>query len=135
MTNASSLLEVNNDTIQTVGDEEKAEEKKEDENKRLQEDFVYDNHQGRMEVVSILAHELGHWANMDTIKMTAYNLIKIYILFFAFGWVFKYIDMTSSFGFNSQIIDVEGTKGKSIFLSLTLFFMLIEPINWVLGAW
>ena len=86
--------------INEGGEENKEEKKEEDELKRKQSDFVYDNHKGRMEIISILAHELGHWANMDTIKLTSMNLLRIYVLFFAFGYSFSNTDMPSTFGFN-----------------------------------
>lgn len=115
-------------------EEKKEEEKKDDEEfKRRQEDFDYTNAKGRMEVVSIIAHELGHWANLDSPKLTAVSLIQIYVVFFFFSYAIRYTDMPTSFGFHKQIVDDDGTKGKSVFLSLFIFFSVIEPVNWILG--
>ena len=80
-------------------------------------EFDYSNKKGRYEIVGIVAHELGHWSNMDSFKLLAFSLIRIYLIFFAFSYSMKYTDMPNDFGF----------KGESVFLSLLLFTTLLEP--------
>jgi Zn-dependent protease with chaperone function len=83
-----------------------------------QSDFDYTNRKGRYEILGIVAHELGHWANMDTFKLLAISLTRLYIIFFAFSYSIKYTDMPNDFGFSEE----------SVFLSLLLFFQLLEPL-------
>lgn len=73
--------------------------------------------------MSIVAHELGHWAHMDILKSMVSSLTRIYVIFFAFGYSLKYTNMASDFGFSD----------KSTYVSLMLFFMLLEPLMEVLS--
>jgi len=75
--------------------------------------------------LSILAHELGHWMHMDTVKLISAGLIKIYLVFFAFSYSLEYTDMPKDFGFKDE--------RNSKFLSLIIFFMMVEPIFYILG--
>merc|ERR1712086_930721 len=94
------------------------EDKKEEKSKTLQQsEFDYTNKKGRQEIVGIVAHELGHWSNMDSFKLLTFSLIRIYLIFFAFSYSMKYTDMPNDFGF----------KEESVFLSLLLFTTLLEP--------
>lgn len=34
-----------------------------------QDEFDYSNEKGRLEILAVVAHELGHWANYDTVYM------------------------------------------------------------------
>lgn len=77
-----------------------------------------------MEILAVVAHELGHWMHMDTVKLLVFGLIKIYAIFFAFSYAITATDMPKDFGFQKE------TK----FLSLILFFMLCEPIFYILGV-
>ena len=76
-----------------------------------------------MEILAIVAHELGHWAHMDILKGMASSLIRIYVIFFAFSYSLEYTNMPADFGF----------KDKSVYVSLMLFFMLLEPLMEVLS--
>ena len=92
---------------------------KEEEEKVLnQKDFNYDNEQGRMEITAIVAHELGHWYNMDSCKHMAFNLFTIYLTFFFFSQAFN-INMSKDFGFAED----------TVFLKLYIFFSLLEPFD------
>jgi len=84
-----------------------------------QSDFNYDNKEGKMEIISILAHELGHWAHMDNVKGIALSILRQYAVFFLFSFAFKYTNMPQSFGFKGPM---------STFMSLYIFFMLMSPI-------
>ena len=59
-----------------------------------QGEFDYGNQKGRLEILSIVAHELGHWAHIDILKGMASSLIRIYLIFFAFSYSLKYTNMT-----------------------------------------
>jgi len=67
--------------------------------KRAQSDFDYANAKGRLEILAILAHELGHWMHMDSFKQIAQSLLRIYLIFFAFAYSLYYTDMPGDFGF------------------------------------
>lgn len=124
----SKVGESDNYQRQVDGSDSDSEEKdgaanEEGEKKRYeQKDFKYENTKGRLEILAVVAHELGHWQHMDTIKLMISQLIKIYAVFFAFSYSLEYTAMWRDFGFAKE----------SKFLSLILFFMLIEPIFYVL---
>ena len=75
-----------------------------------------------MQILAVVAHELGHWAHMDNPKGIAISVIRMYLLFFAFSYALKNTNMPASFGF----------ADTSTFVSLFLFFMVISPIMEVL---
>lgn len=106
--NESSESDDNNQTESEVEDKKKVE----DVNVLKQSEFDYENRKGRYEILGIVAHELGHWANMDTFKLLTFSLVRIYLIFFLFSFSMKYTDMPHDFGFSEQ----------SVFLSLILFF-------------
>jgi STE24 endopeptidase len=87
-----------------------------------QSDFNYNNHKGKMEILAIVAHELGHWAHMDNPKGIALSVFRMYLLFFTFSFALKYTNMPADFGFTEP----------SIFVSLYLFMMLMTPVLYLL---
>lgn len=56
---------------------------------------------------------------MDTFKLLISQLLKVYIYYFFFGYSLKHCDMPKDFGFNLQ--------SQSVYLSMLLFFMVLEP--------
>lgn len=103
--------------------DEKEEEKKEEKKTLDQGQFNYENAKGRLEILSIVAHELGHWAHMDILKSMFSSLTRIYLIFFAFSYSLKYTNMPRDFGF----------QDPSVYISLMLFFQLLEPIMEILS--
>jgi len=99
-----------------------------------QGDFKYENAAGRMQILGLVAHELGHWANMDFVKALTLSLLQIYFSFFAFSFSLKYANMATDFGFAEQELGVTYASGRtrSVFLSLLLFSMVLKPIDYVL---
>lgn len=99
-----------------------------------QGDFKYENAAGRMQILGIVAHELGHWANMDFVKALTLSLLQIYLSFFAFSFSLNYTNMATDFGFAEQELGVTYASGhtRSVFLSLLLFSMVLKPIDYVL---
>jgi len=87
-----------------------------------------------MQILGIVAHELGHWANMDFVKALTLSLLQIYFSFFAFSFSLKYANMATDFGFAEQELGVTYASGhtRSVFLSLLLFSMVLKPIDYVL---
>ena len=53
-----------------------------------------------MEVLAILAHELGHWAHYDTVTLLINSLIQIYFIFFGFSFAINNTEILGSFGFS-----------------------------------
>lgn len=64
-----------------------------------QKDFKYENHSGRMQILGIVAHELGHWALWHSLYAIVFSLLHIYLIFFAFSFAIKYTNMATAFGF------------------------------------
>jgi len=75
-----------------------------------------------MEILAIIAHELGHWAHMDNPKGIALSVFRMYLLFFAFSFALKYTNMPVNFGFTEP----------STFVSLYLFMMVMTPVLYLL---
>ena len=103
-------------------DSENDENKEEEKKVWKQSDFNYDNSKGKLEVLSVVAHELGHWAHYDTVKGLVNSLVQIYLIFFGFSFAIDNSDILQSFGFTE----------KSVFVSLYLFLMLLSPLMEVL---
>jgi len=76
------------------------------------------------EVLSTLAHELGHWKFNHTLKMMIISQIHTFISFWMFGKFINWDQLYSDFGF--------GTKPTMI--GLFLFFQVIMgPADHVIG--
>ncbi len=46
-----------------------------------------------MQVVAVLAHELGHWKHNHTMKGLALTQVQLFLTFFAFSKCFKWATM------------------------------------------
>jgi len=66
-----------------------------------QKSFDYGNSSGRVQILGVVAHELGHWANNDFIRNMVMTIVEVYVIFFAFGYSLKYTDMPKAFGFEN----------------------------------
>ena len=55
---------------------------------------------------------------MDILKSMVSSLVRIYLVFFAFSYSLKYTSMYADFGFAEN----------SVYISLMLFFMLLDPL-------
>jgi len=64
-----------------------------------QNEFLYANKEGRLEIIAIVAHELGHWAHMDSLKNIIFSLLQIYVIFIGFGYSIEYANMVGDFEF------------------------------------
>jgi len=72
------------------------------------------------ELLSILAHELGHWAHSHTFQMFFVSQVHLFLAFFLFSSSLENADLFSSFGF---------AKRPTI-ISLFLFFQAIwSPVD------
>jgi len=119
------MEEEEGNTKANEGDESEGEKKeKTDEDlkkkKYQQSDFEYSNVEGRNQILSVVAHELGHWSNMDVFKFMVSDMVKVYFNFFLFIFCLKYTNIAADFGFNAE--------PKSVYLSFILFFMVLSPI-------
>lgn len=66
-----------------------------------------------MQILAVVAHELGHWANYDFIIGISSALLKIYVIFFAFSYSLKYTKMSIDFGFQDKLpLQVTTVDGK-----------------------
>ena len=96
----SEAQEANDESSEDEKGEEKKNEDTKEEKKTLdQGEFDYTNSKGRIEILSIVAHELGHWAHMDILKGMTSSLVRIYLIFLAFSYSLKYTNMAVDFGF------------------------------------
>mmetsp|Transcript_26331 Transcript_26331/g.47244 ORF Transcript_26331/g.47244 Transcript_26331/m.47244 type:complete len:423 (+) Transcript_26331:1435-2703(+) len=75
------------------------------------------------EITAIIAHELGHWQHMDSLKGLVLTEAKMFVIFYAFSLMFNNEAMYTSFGF-SQPIPVIG---------LILFSNILHPIMFLLS--
>ena len=73
--------------------------------------------------MAIVAHELGHWKKNDTYKKLIFNIVSIYFQFFCFSYAYEYTDMPADFGLRDDPL-----HGKSVFMSLYIFYMSFEPV-------
>ena len=76
-----------------------------------------------MEVVAVLAHELGHWANWDTTRQLV--IVEVYLFFF-FVFFSTFIENGSlyrSFGF---------VKDQPALIGFHLFKNLWQPVDHVI---
>lgn len=100
-----------------------------------QDEFLYTNKEGRLEIIAIVAHELGHWAHMDSLKNIIFVLFQIYLIFGGFGYSIEYANMVEDFNF-IPTLDLGNDKCKipesSMFLKLYIFTMILSPISYVL---
>ena len=89
-----------------------------------QKDFDYDNVDGRMQLKSIVCHELGHWKSKDNFKQLIFQIIKFYLQFAMFSLIIIETNMPKSFG-----VEAHPIHGKSVFFSLLTFAMLLSPVS------
>uniref|UniRef100_A0A1B6BYZ3 CAAX prenyl protease n=2 Tax=Clastoptera arizonana TaxID=38151 RepID=A0A1B6BYZ3_9HEMI len=54
------------------------------------------------EVLAVLGHELGHWKLNHTVKNIIIMQVNVFLLFFAFGLLFKYEVLYRAFGFKNE---------------------------------
>jgi len=72
-------------------------------------------------IVSILAHEIGHWKKSHTIKLLIITQLYLLMFFYIFGKVLYTKNLYEQFGFSDQ----------PIFIGLMLFSSLYGPIEHV----
>ena len=72
------------------------------------------------EIEAVLGHELGHWKKSHNIKLLCFSSFHIFILFYIFGYFIGNEKVFVSFGF----------KNISIFIGLTLYMSLYDPISY-----
>jgi len=59
---------------------------------------------GRLEIIAIVAHELGHWAHFDSLKNIIFALFQIYLIFIGFGYSIEYASMVEDFKFIPTVV-------------------------------
>lgn len=52
-----------------------------------------------MQIIGIVAHELGHWALKHFLYALTLSLVQIYAVFYLFSFSLKYTNMATNFGF------------------------------------
>ena len=85
-------------------------------------DTLIQNHSIK-EVVSILAHEIGHYTNNHNIKNIIFSTVQMTILFF----------LLSLFINNKLLFKVFGMENFSIYASFLFFSILYSPVNLILS--
>lgn len=72
------------------------------------------------ELISILAHELGHWAHSHTLQMFFVSQVHLFLAFFLFSSSLDNADLFHSFGFAT----------RPTIIALFLFFQAIwSPVD------
>jgi STE24 endopeptidase len=76
-----------------------------------------------MEVVAVLAHELGHWANWDTTRQLLIAEVYLFAFFLTFSTFIENGSLYRSFGFFSE---------KPVLVGLLLFNDVWQPVDHVI---
>jgi len=74
-------------------------------------------------ILSILAHELGHWSLNHTLMHLILSEVQIFVFFYLFGVMLNSTDLYTSFGFSTQ----------PVFIGLILFSYIYEPASHLLA--
>lgn len=75
------------------------------------------------EILSILAHELGHWKGNHFLKNLFIIETYLFVMFYCFGFAMNNQELLLDFGFTAP----------SVFISLLLFSYVFSPVNFLLG--
>jgi len=75
------------------------------------------------EVVSVLAHEIGHYKMKHTFWVFLFSNVQTFILFFLLGWLLRYPELSTALG----------ATEASFHLSALAFFLLFSPLSMALG--
>jgi len=77
------------------------------------------------EVVSVLAHEMGHFKKKHIHKGIVFSLITAGVMF----WVFSF------FNGNMQLLSVFGFTVPSVYAALIAFSFLYSPVSMAVSVW
>ena len=75
------------------------------------------------EIVAVLAHEIGHYKKRHTLLSFITSNIQIFAIFALFGWALQYEELSIALG----------AESPSFHLSALTFFILLTPLQVVLG--
>jgi len=75
------------------------------------------------EVVGVLAHEIGHYKRKHTLAMFIMSNLQTLAIFALLGWLLQY----------EQLSTALGAEQSSFHLSAITFFILLGPLNLLLG--
>ncbi|KAG5438646.1 hypothetical protein PCANB_002752 [Pneumocystis canis] len=76
-----------------------------------------------IEIVAVLAHELGHWALYHVLKMLLIAQVHIFLVFMLFSVFIQNVSLYQSFGFYSNM---------PILIGFVLYNDILTPINSIL---
>lgn len=75
------------------------------------------------QVVSVLAHEIGHAKHKDVLKLLLINALNIFMILALFQWLLVAVDFATDFNVSDQ----------ALIFKLMVFFVLIEPLQILLS--
>lgn len=75
------------------------------------------------EIVSVLAHEIGHYKKKHTLSMFVFSNVQTFGTFALLGWLLGYPELSKALG----------AQESSFHLSALTFFILFTPLSIVLG--
>lgn len=75
------------------------------------------------EIVAVLAHEIGHYKKRHTLASFVASNFQTFAIFALFGWALQY----------DQLSEALGAETPSFHLSALTFFILLTPLQIVLG--
>ncbi|NDC13523.1 MAG: M48 family peptidase, partial [Actinobacteria bacterium] len=75
------------------------------------------------EIVAVLAHEIGHYKKKHTLSMFIFSNIQTFGTFALLGWLLGYPELSTALG----------AEQSSFHLSAITFFILLGPLNLLLG--
>lgn len=75
------------------------------------------------QILSVLAHELGHWSHSHTIFLMLLQLVLFFFFFLLWGALSLNVSLYAQFGFHSE---------RPVIIGLILFSMIIGPLDSVI---
>lgn len=86
-------------------------------------DTLIENHSVR-ELVGVLAHEIGHFKKRHILKNMVLGVLSTGLTFFLLGLMIN----------NRSLFDAFAVENTSIYVSLVLFTILLQPVNEILSV-
>ena len=77
------------------------------------------------EIVSVLAHEIGHYKKKHIYKGLIFSLLQISVMFFLLWWALNTPEIGMSLG----------TETSSFYMGLLAFALLYSPVSFLMGIW
>ncbi|KAI0983862.1 hypothetical protein GJ496_006097, partial [Pomphorhynchus laevis] len=82
------------------------------------------------EILSVLAHELGHWKHAHLYKALIISIAQIFLQFYAFSFLYKWPFIYEAFGFKESMPVLIG-----MFISFGMLFTPLNVVDELFSTW